>query len=78
MSVTIRIGKTECTVTDGKWSSKDENLAKILDMLCGPKAPHGYSPNRNMGQALLAIKRFKGELVKYDEPKLKSDRDAIY
>jgi hypothetical protein len=74
MAATIRVLGKKATISKGAWSSDDPHLTSLLNAhLSGliTTGFKGYAPNLDLSIAEEAIREFGGELLTFDEVKIK-------
>lgn len=66
--VKVEIHGIEAAIDDYQWTSDDEKLAEILNLMLDPLGPSGADPYPDLTAASEAMERLGGEVVSFDEP----------
>lgn len=74
--VKARFALIDATINDGQWTSKDPELARLLNSLRPLYGVSGAEPDRDLALANYAISLIGGEILESDPPE--AEEGVIY
>ena len=77
MSVTIRTGPYEATISNYEWRCQDKSFRGALNTDLGMWGPSGDDPNPDLNAAEHAVERFGGRIVEVNQS-IKFDPKKVY
>jgi hypothetical protein len=66
MSATIKAGELTATIAGYKWTSENEEFARLLNAQLDPNGPSGADPNPDYTAAMRIAEYLGGRVIRFD------------